>query len=87
MKLLKALLTGLLTTWKIHIELAKLWYTQSNATCNSLCLLVGWLVGHTFVFSMRTAFNAPAQLIIAPAQLTTAQPPATGVAVYTALFF
>ena len=52
--------------------------------------------------SKRTAFNAPAQLItapvqliIAPAQLITApaqritapaQPPATGAAVYTALF-
>ena len=43
---------------------------------------VGWSVRHTFVFSMRTAFTAPAKLITAPAQ-----PPATGVAVYTALFF
>ena len=34
------------------------------------------------------AFTAPAKLIIAPAQLITApaQPPATGAAVYTALF-
>ena len=33
--------------------------------------------------------TAPAQLITAPAQLITApaQPPATGAAVYTALFF
>ena len=32
--------------------------------------------------------NAPAQIITAPAQLNTAtaQPPATGVAVYTSLF-
>ena len=45
-------------------------------------LSVGWSVGQSvgnaFAFSMRTAYPAPAQLITAPAQ-----PPATGVAVYT----
>ena len=37
---------------------------------------------------MQTAFITPAQLTTAPAQLITApvQPPATGAAVYTALF-
>ena len=30
------------------------------------------LVGHTFTFSMRTAFTAPTQLITAPAQLIIA---------------
>ena len=51
-------------------------FVAGNATYNSLCLLVGLSVGrsvgHTFAFSMRTAFTAPAQLITAPVQLITA---------------
>ena len=42
---------------------------------------VGWSVGNAFIFSMRMVFTAPAQQITAPAQ-----PPATRVTVYTALF-
>ena len=61
--------------------------TKSIFVCRS--------VGHTFTFSMQTAFTAPALLITAPSQLITApaqhisapaKPPATGAAVYTALF-
>ena len=69
-------------------------FVAGNATYNSVS--VGRLVGPShFVFSMRTAITAPAQLNTAPAQLITApaqlitapaQPPATRVAVYTALF-
>ena len=77
-------------------------FVAGNATYKSPCPSVGWSVGHAFTFSMRMAFIAPAKLIIAPAQLITApaqvitapaqlitapaQPPATGAAVYTALF-
>ena len=32
---------------------------------------VGWSVGNTFVYSMRSAFTAPAQLITAAALLIT----------------
>ena len=74
----------------------------SHRVCRSVGWSVGWSVGHAFTFSVRMAFIAPAKLIIAPAQLITApaqlitaptqlitapaQPPATGVVVYTALF-
>ena len=77
-------------------------FVAGNATYKSPCLSVGWSVGHAFTCNMRMAFMAPAKLIIAPAQLITApaqlftapaqlitaptQPPATGAAVYTALF-
>ena len=78
-------------------------FTVGNATYKSLCLSVSRLVSHTFIFSIRTALtalahiisapaqlkSAPAQLNTAPAQLVTApaQLPATGAAVFTALFW
>ena len=47
-------------------------FVVGNATYRSLCLSVGWSVGHAFTFSVRMAFNAPAKLFTAPAQLITA---------------
>ena len=83
-------------TMQFLSKLSDMIFVAGNATYNSLCRSVGWSVGNAFAFSMRTAFSAPAQLITAPARLITtpalhitapAQPPATGVAVYTALFY
>ena len=80
--------------------MASKFFVAGNATYKSLYLSVGRSVGHTF--SLRKAYTALAQIITAPAQLNTApaklitapahnitapaRPPATGAAVYTALF-
>ena len=54
-----------------HEDLAV--FVASNTIYKSLCLLVGWLVGYTFAFSMQMAFTASAgQRYPHPPKLTSA---------------